>query len=434
MNPVSELSASLDAVASELPGNRLPWLSELRREALDGWSSSDFQRAADRYWQLSDRADKQAILAGDSPAIASDQLTRYQLADAYSLVFVDGRFAPEYSRRADLPEAVTVLSLAEALEICPESLQIPLENLLDRDNHALAYWVAAWFQDGIFIQIPAGIRLEKPIQIITLGTASGTLLPHRHIITLGKNAEATVLETYAGQGDVDYFTATTTEVVLAENAGLNHYKLQVEAEGARHFGDIHAKLERSARFRQHHVALGGQRSLTVIETELGRDAECELDGLFHANQSRHIETLTRLEHTAPHASSREHYRGLATDRAKGVFTGKIVVNPEAQKTQAEMHNRNLLLSADAEIDSMPQLEIHADDVRCAHGVTVGQLDADAVFFLTARGLNEAEARTMLSFAFANEIIEKISLEDYRHIVLDAFLAAMPQSDIRQDWL
>ncbi len=444
MSSGSELRALFDSRARHLPGHGLTGLSELRREALDRFLASGFAETGERHWQLSH--DRNITVCAstasasthsartDANTIDTDLLNRYRLADAWRLVFIDGQFSPEHSQRDGLPQAVTVLTLEEALTQCPQRLQTVLEQSLNRDEvHPLTDWVTTWFDAGSFIEIPDNLQLERPLQLLSFTTA-GSRVMQRHVISLGRNAEATVLTTWAGQGDEAAFTGTTTDIVLGENAGLYHGILQVEAPGTRHYGSVHVHNERAARFRQHHIALGAARSLTGIEVELARDSECELEGLFFANGTRHTETTTRIGHTAPHATSRENYRGLATDRATGCFGGRIVVHPGAEKTVAEMQNRNLLLSADAEIDSTPQLEIHADDVRCSHGVTVGQLAADAVFFLMARGLDEAEARTMLGFAFAYEIIGTIPDDAYRHQVLDALLAAMPQSNIRQDWL
>jgi Fe-S cluster assembly protein SufD len=254
------------------------------------------------------------------------------------------------------------------------------------------------------------------------------------LIVLDRNAEARVVETYAGVADGGYLTAVVTEIVLAENAGLEHSKLQAEADKAYHFGGIYAEQARSARLRQHHSAFGGLLARTEIHSDVGQGAECELDGLFLASGRRHLDTHTLVRHVAPNATTRETYRGIASERGRGVFSGRIVVEKDAQKTDAEMSSRNLLLSDSAEIDAKPQLEIHADDVKCAHGVTVGQLDPNAVFYLETRGIDADSARNLLTFAFANEMVEKIRLESLQKQVQAELLAALPQAALLGDWL
>jgi Fe-S cluster assembly protein SufD len=225
-----------------------------------------------------------------------------------------------------------------------------------------------------------------------------------------------------------------TEITLRENAGLEHTKLQAESSRSYHFGGIYAKQQPASRFCQQHAAFGGLIARTEIHSLLGQGADCELNGLFMASGRRHLDTHTLIRHVEARANSREQYRGIAAERGRGVFAGRIVVDKDAQKTDAAMSSRNLLLSEDAEIDSKPQLEIHADDVKCAHGVTIGQLDAEAVFYLESRGIDRTAARNMLTFGFANEMVEKIRHDGLRQQVRDLVLANLPGAEIRGDWL
>ncbi|MGX2041297.1 Fe-S cluster assembly protein SufD [Methylocaldum sp. MU1018] len=425
--------------ALALPGEHLPWLRRLREEARGRFSAGGFPSPREEAWKYTNIAPLEKKLfvptAGSTAGTAdTNALARLRLADAWSLVFVDGVYSAEHSVTAGLPESVIAMSLAEALERHPDRIESLLNRAVPEQAHGFIAFTAAFFRDGAFVYVPAGKVLDKPLQMIHFSTRPDGLAVTRNLIALERNAEAGIVETYAGTEDSSYLTASVTEISVGENAGLDHYKLQSETAKSYHFGGIYARQARSARFRQHHLAFGGLLARTEIHAHLGPAAECELDGLFLATGRRHLDTQTLIHHRAPCGISRETYRGIAADRARGVFSGRIVVHPEAQKTDAEMGNRNLLLSEDAEIDSKPQLEIHADDVKCAHGVTVGQLDPEAVFYLESRGVDEPTARNMLTFAFANEMAEKIRLNGLKRLVQSELLSFLPQSDIRKDWL
>jgi Fe-S cluster assembly protein SufD len=426
-------------LAVALPGRDLPWLARLREEALARFSATGFPTPREEEWKYTNVAPIEKNLFSPAPAagpgrVDAETLARYRLADAWSLVFVDGIHAPGLSVTAGLPEKALVMSMAEALERHPEKVEALLQTAAERETHGFVAFTTACFRDGAFVFIDEGLALAKPLQLIHVSTRAEGLAVTRNLVALARNAEATVIETYAGREGSSYLTAAVTEISLGENAGLAHYKLQSEADRAYHFGGVYARQGRSSRFGQHHAAFGGLLSRTEIHAELERAADCELNGLFLGTERRHLDTHTLIRHKASHGTSRETYRGIAADRARGVFSGRIVVHPEAQKTDAAMDNRNLLLSADAEIDSKPQLEIHADDVKCAHGVTVGQLDPSAVFYLASRGVDEPTARAMLTFAFANEMVEKIRPASLKRLVQSELLSFLPQSDVRQDWL
>ncbi|MGZ8218096.1 Fe-S cluster assembly protein SufD [Methylomagnum sp.] len=426
-------------LAPILPGQDLPWLQALRREASERFAVGGFPSPREEEWKytnvvaLEKKLFKPASGAESGP-VDMDLIERYRLNDAISLVFVDGIYQETWSDLGGLPDGVIVASLADALERCPERVEAHFNRIAAREEHGFTAFTTAYFRDGLFVHVPAGRVLTKPLQMLHISTRADGLSALRHLIVLDRNAEAQVVETYVGVAGVGYLTAAVTELSLGENAGLEHYKLQAETDKGYHFGGVYAEQARSARLRQHNAAFGGLLARTEIHSELRLGAECELDGLFLASGRRHLDTHTIVRHAAPNATTRETYRGIASGRGRGVFSGRIVVEKDAQKTDAEMSSRNLLLSDDAEIDSKPQLEIHADDVKCAHGVTVGQLDANAVFYLESRGIDEPSARNMLTFAFANELVDKIRLDGLKELVRAELLAALPQSDIRGDWL
>ena len=426
-------------VATHLPGQQLPWLQALRAEAEQTFSTRGFPSQREEEWRYTPVTPIEKTLfkpTSNAPQVRidSDLLQRYRLAGAWSLVFIDGRYAPHLSRLEGTPSACRIGSVAATLASDPQRVQALLHQAARPEQHGFIAFTTAYFQDGALIDIPEGVVLEQPIQILHLTTQPEGLSVLRHLINLGPQAQASVIETYAGAQDMAALTASVSELYLAADASLNHYKLQAEGDKSVHFGGLYATQERHARLHQHHAAFGGLLARTEIHADLGPAAECSLDGLFLASNRRHLDTHTLLRHRGAHAISRESYRGIASDRGRGVFSGRIVVEKDAQKTDAEMNNRNLLLSEDAEIDSKPQLEIHADDVKCAHGVTVGQLSPESVFYLQSRGIDETSARNMLTFAFANELVEKIRHPGHQQQVRDQLLAHLPQADIRGEWL
>jgi Fe-S cluster assembly protein SufD len=439
MSTAMQYAEHYRALALALPGQDLPWLRRLREEARERFAASGFPSPREEEWKYTNIAPMEKKLfkpASPTETAMPDTATieRFRLPEAWSLVFVDGIYAAGCSVTEGLPEGVIVLPMVEALERCPERVETLFHKIAVKEGHGFVAFTTAYFRDGLFIHVPAGTVLEKPVQILHVSTRPDGLSVLRHLVSVERNAEVRIIETYASADDASYLTAAVTEISLGENAGLEHYKLQAEADKGYHFGGIYAVQERSARLRQHHTAFGGLLARTEIHSELGEACECELDGLFLASGRRHLDTHTLIRHCSPCATSRETYRGIAAGRARGVFSGRIVVEKNARKTDAEMSSRNLLLSEDAEIDSKPQLEIHADDVKCAHGVTVGQLDPNAVFYLESRGVDEPSARNMLTFAFANEVVERIRPKGLKALVQSELLAALPQSDVRKDWL
>jgi Fe-S cluster assembly protein SufD len=425
-------------LAQTLPGGDLPWLQAARAAAAGRFASGGFPSPREEEWKYTNvtalEKKRFAPSPPSAPTIDEAWLEAQRLPGAWSLVLLDGRFAPGLSRLQGLPQNLIASSLAEALQLHPEQAQSLLGAVLAQESHGFIAFNTAYFSDGVFIDIPAGMVLPQPVQILHVSSQGESLANTRSLIHLGANAQACVVESFAGLEDAAYLTAAVTEIRLDGNAQLESYKIQTEASKAYHFGGIYAHLAPAARFHQFNLACGGLLARTEIHAELQRGAECELNGLFLAQGRQHTDSHTLIQHTEPHAQSRETYRGVLAGRSRGVFQGRIVVHPQAQKTSAEMSNRNLLLSQDAEIDAKPQLEILADDVKCAHGVSVGQLDAESVFYLQSRGVDTETARNMLTFAFANEMIEKIGLDSLRAQVRDRLLDLFPQTGMRRDWL
>lgn len=427
------------ALAQNLIGQQLPWLHALRQEGLAQFARTGFPSLREEEWRYTNVSmlDKKAFqpLAAAEPDDAQCQtlLADMRLPDAWSVVLINGQFAPTQSQLAGLPAGVMVCSMAEALAQHPELLQKHLGQTVGVSEHNFVAFNAAWFSNGVLVSVPAKQVLSQPIQIIHLVTTPEGIATTRSLLVLAAQAEATVIETYAG-AECAYVTDAVTEVSVGENAALTHYKLQAEAQQALHFGGIYVQQAAQARFTQHNFAFGALLARTDVHTDLGKAAECELNGLYSGIGRQHLDNHTRINHLQPHATSRELYKGILDGRARGVFQGRVVVAEQAQKTDSQMNNRNLLLSNDAEADTKPQLEIYADDVKCAHGVTVGQLEDKSVFYLQSRGIDPETARNMLTFAFANDMVAKISLPGLHALVLELLLQRFPQSGVEKDWL
>jgi Fe-S cluster assembly protein SufD len=283
------------------------------------------------------------------------------------------------------------------------------------------------------VHVPAKQVLAKPVQLLHIVTQTDTLAATRHVVIIDDMAEAQVIETFVGL-DQAYLSAVVTEVFVGPNADLTLYKQQSESEKAYHFGGIYVKQARDARFRHHNFAFGSLLARSDIHADLDHASECELNGLFLGGKRQHIDNHTRIIHLKPRGISREVYKGVLDDRARGVFQGRVIVAEDAQNTDSEMNNRNLLLSDDAEVDTKPQLEIYADDVKCGHGVTVGQLDEKSIFYLQSRCVDEETARNMLTFAFANEMVDKVKIKGLHDRVLEQVLARFPQEGVKKEWL
>jgi Fe-S cluster assembly protein SufD len=410
--------------------NQQTWLQALRTEALTQFAAQGFPspRAEEwRYTNVSAIEKKRFLPVSESQTAidVTDILTTYQLKDAWSLVLVDGQFRADLSALDGLPEAVTVMSMANALDSEAETLQRTLGQAVNATEHGFVAFNTAHFTDGLFVRIAAKQVLAKPIQVLHIATQADSLTATRTVIIAEKMAEAELVETFVGV-DNSYLSAAVTEVFVEECAAITLTKVQCEADKAYHFGGTYVKQARNARFTHHNFAFGSLLARCDIHSDLEDAAECELNGLYLGAKRQHLDNHTRINHNKPHGISRELYKGILDDRARGVFQGRVIVAEDAQKTDSTMNNRNLLLSADAEADTKPQLEIYADDVKCGHGVTVGQLEDKSIFYLQSRGIDVETARHILTFAFANEMVDKITLVSLKSMLLKLLLQHFPQ--------
>ncbi len=434
----SRYVAQNEMILAALPGQHLAWLKAMRQNALSEFSATGFPSPREEEWKYTNVAPIErklfAPVAAPQGDIKSALIESYRLAGMDSMVFVDGHFCPTLSSLSASSDGVIIAGMKDALNRSPDLVAAHLGRIAGHHKHGFISFNTAYFSDGAFIYLPKDTVLEKPVQLIYVSSRQDLLSTTRNLIVAEQNAQGQMIETYIGENGLGYLTASVSEVSIGENAQIDFYKLQSESEKAFHFGGVYAKQDNYGVFRHHNLSFGGLLVRNDVHSDLGNGSECYLDGLFLASNRQHVDNHTRLNHEKPHGISRETYKGILDQRARGVFQGRIVVHEGAVKTDAEMNNRNLLLSPDAEIDTKPQLEIYTDDVKCAHGVTVGQLDEESVFYLKSRCVDEDSARNMLTFAFANEMVDKIKPQCLQSLVQDEVLARFPQAGIRKDWL
>ena len=431
-------AAEYSNIAPILCGQSLLWLEEQRLKALSQFSEQGFPSSHEEEWRYTnvsaiEKKKFSPTINKTKNLVDIEWLKLYQLQEAWSVVLVDGHFSAELSSLEDLPVDVLVMGMADALQKLPETLENYINQSVNIDENSFIAFNTAWFTDGLFVSVNAKRILEKPIQVLHVATQQDVLAATRTVIILDKMAEASIIETYVGY-DNAYLSSTVTEVFVGQNAHLTLYKMQCESEKAYHFGGIYVKQDRDAHFTNHNFAFGALLARSDIHTDLDHASECELNGLYLGVKRQHIDSHTRINHIKPHGISRELYKGVLDNRARGVFQGRVIVAKDAQQTDSQMNNRNLLLSDDAEADSKPQLEIYADDVKCGHGVTVGQLDEKSIFYLQSRCIDEEVARNILTFAFANEMVDRIKIKVLHEMILEQVLIRFPQEGINKEWL
>ncbi len=348
--------------------------------------------------------------------------------DGVSLVFVNGRFAPELSRTGSPGGRVEVSSLRELLRREPARSEAWFGRVLGERGGVYCELNTAFADDGAVVRIAPGAVVEQPIHVAHVAAPDGTpsLAYLRTTVLAGRGSEARLVESFAGPDGRGYLVNSVTEILAEEGARVDRYKLQREGDSGFHVATLAASLGRDARFLDHALALGGGFSRSDIDVRFGGEGgECRLDGLFVVDGQCVADTHSRIEHAVPHCTSRQLYKGILDGQARGVFNGLVVVRPGAQKTDAVQTNKNLLLSREALVHSTPQLEILADDVKCKHGSTTGQLDAGSLFYLRSRGIGEAAARSLLTWAFAGDVLAGIQVAVVRQAAESRLAAQLP---------
>ncbi|HEX4803923.1 MAG TPA: Fe-S cluster assembly protein SufD [Myxococcaceae bacterium] len=385
-------------------------LRRLRRSAIERLADVGFPNSKTEEWKFTPLA---ALLAQPfEPAVLhpgdTEALQRILAGfDGVRLVFVDGRFEASASDLGGLSGGVIATNLARCFEDGEGLISHLGQHALFKTSSFTALNTAL-MEDGAVLYVPSEIVLEEPIQLIFVASAPRAISNPRILIVVGAGASATVVESYLGGCPEPYFTNVVTEAVLERGARLEHLRLQQEADQGFHVGLLQVSQGQGSRLSSHAFSLGGSLARTEIRTVLAEEgSSCALNGLYMGRASQHQDNFTSIDHAATHCTSRELYKGVLDEKSSGVFSGRIRVHPDAQKTDASQTNKNLLLSEDAVVDTKPQLEIFADDVKCTHGAAVGQLDDDAIFYLRSRGMAKEDARRLLTYAFARELVELV---------------------------
>lgn len=391
------------------------WLSSLRAAGIAQFEKAGFPTMKDEDWHFTSVApiaESVFHAATESTAVTPSDIKRFtfEQPDWHTIVFVNGRYNADLTSFVGEKSGIRVGSLAEAIRSGKGGPERHLSKIAASSTSAFTALNGAFIADGAFIEIPADTVVTKTIHLVFVAAGTDTVSHPRNVIVAARNSRCSIVESYVALDDSRYFTNAVTEIHLGDGARVDHYKLQREGAGAFHVGTVEAKQESSSQLHSFSFATGAQFSRTNIYTTLdGVAASCTLNGLYLADGTQHVDHQTRIEHVQPNCPSREVYKGILDGRSHGVFNGKVYVHPEAQKTDGKQSNNNLLLSPTARVDTKPQLEIFADDVRCTHGATVGRLDQNAMFYLNSRGIGPDAARTLLTYAFAADVLETIEL-------------------------
>lgn len=431
MSSVDLWLADFSARQAQLPGADLPWLAAMRQRAIDRFAAEGWPTPKREDWRHTSLApleqasfDTQAKSADVSAAIHALKADE----TGHWLVFVDGRYAPDLSDVGALPAGVQVVTLAEALKKDADLVQQAFGS--ESDGCSPVALNLALATDGAFIHLSRGTALEQPVHVVFVASGERAASFPRNLYVAESGSRATVVEHYLGRDGNVTLTNTVSRAQVAADAHLSHVRLQQEAFQAFHIADIEAEQEGKSYFASHSISLGARLARHDIATRFdGERAESLLNGVYFADGQRHVDHHTLIGHAKPNCVSNEHYRGILADRGRGVFRGRILVSPGADGTDAIQRNDSLLLSKLARTDSRPELEIYAEDVRCTHGATVGQLNEDSLFYLMARGLDKTHARNVLIYAFVLEGLARIETESVRQRASRALRALMPGADI-----
>ncbi len=380
--------------------SKLPWLAQLQTKALSELNRQGFPTRHDEEWKYTavDALLKQSFTQQNN--VSSTEVVHSDLPIKTQVPIHNGLISHLEHLTKQLPPGVLVLPLADALTQHVDLIQPHLGTIL-KQEHGFHYLNTSMIQCGVFIYIPAGVRIETPIALCHYQDQMNQAVYLRHLIIAEIDSQATVIEEYRGKEECAYLTNTVTEVYVAASAKITHYKIQRESKSAYHLGHISVKQNDHSQFASHSLSLGGKLVRSDMSMYLQEEhAHCLMNGIYAPAEGQHVDHHTTVHHLVPNCRSDQDYKGILTGRSRAVFNGKVIVAKDAQHTDAKQQNKNLLLSANAEIDTKPQLEIFADDVLCSHGATVGQLDEEALFYLATRGIGRAEASLYLIHAFA----------------------------------
>jgi Fe-S cluster assembly protein SufD len=409
--------SEFDAFEKTLNGESRSPLHFLRREAIDQFHAIGFPTTRDEEWRFTSvaqigRTEFKPALSLDSSGVTRADVERLSFGTGQRLVFINGHFASDLSSFGKLPEGVVIGSLAAAVRLPGSVALASLARQVKVDETPFVSLNTAFLQDGAFMFIPDGVSLEDSIQLLFIASGAKPFMASpRNLLIVGKRSRVSIVESYVSLSEQSYLTNAVTEIVAGDESVIEHDKLQNESLNAFHVAMIQSNLGAKAQFTSNSIAVGGSIVRNNVTVVLNAErSECTLNGLSLGTGSQVIDNHTTIDHAKPNCQSHELYKAVLDGKSKGVFNGKIFVRPDAQKTDAKQTNNTLLLSDDATINTKPQLEIFADDVKCTHGATVGQLDAEQVFYLRSRGIGELAAKDILTFAFASDVVARVHVE------------------------
>ena len=406
-----------DAVRLAAQQQSPDWLASLRQQAAEDWLQASWPTRKTEHWKYTPLLPLQKDGFKHWAKATSDWQSAVEFIDldATRLVFVNGVF--DAANSSALPEGV--VRFCDATDSARALIQQHLGKVVDGDRHLFATLSNAWAADGVLVHVPRNQALEKPVYIVHVSTpgAEPAIANQRVLVVLEESARAEIIEHYLSTDAVqNSFINSLSEMVVGDNAELQHYRLNLEEENLLHLGGVHVNLLRNARLRAFTLAQGSRlKRIDYQVNHRGAGADLNLQGIYLPRNNQVVDYHTNVQHCVPHCTTNEIFRGIIADSAHAVFNGRIHIFPDAQKTLAELSNKNLLTSNKAEVDTKPELEIYADDVKCAHGATVSQLNATALYYLQSRGVSRQEAEVMMSFGFINELLQDIAepaVQDY----------------------
>jgi Fe-S cluster assembly protein SufD len=407
---------------SSLNGEKKSGIHDLRKEAINNFVNLPFPTTRDEEWKytnISPLLKHNFIPADAGSKVNPQEITSFLFEELEHnlIVFINGHYSEELSKIKDLPEGVLVKSISEALKENKDILDTHFGKYAENNYNVFSALSTAFIKDGTFIYIPQNIVVEEAIHILYLVVSPNEklLVQPRNLIIAEKNSQSTIIEHYSSLSRDIYFTNTVTEVVVKENAYIDHIKLQEESRKSFHIARMEADIHRNGNFVSHFISTGAELSRNDFNARFADEGgECTLNGLFLTEENQLCDIHTVIDHAKPHCNSYEHYKGILDDKSRGVFNGKVLVRKDAQKTNAFQENNNIILSDEALVNTKPQLEIFADDVKCSHGATIGQLDMDAMFYLKARGIGEEKGKAILLHAFASDVIKSVKIPPVRN--------------------
>ncbi|MGB0866699.1 MAG: Fe-S cluster assembly protein SufD [Granulosicoccaceae bacterium] len=425
---MAEFKQSAQALAERfVPAQGAQWLSAQRQSGSSAFAGAIMpSRRVEqfKYNNFNNLLKQDVQLAGESNLEAAKALgLEVPGLNAHRLVFVDGRFQPELSSEANAD--ISVCNFSSADDEQRQFIDQQLGKLIPEQDLPFVALADSLADDGVLLQVAAGSDLQTPVQLLSIRTTTGVATP-RLLVQIGAGARASVIEQYQCVEGVEAFDSAVSEIDLGDNAEVHHYRVALGNDSYTHIGAAVARQGRDSRYHAYVINTGGAiNRLDHIVDVQGSGSDSKMFGAYLSRAKQQVDIHLCVEHAVPHCTSQETYRGMAAESGKAVFNGRIQIHKDAQKTDAQLSCRNLLLSNKAELNAKPELEIYADDVKCAHGATVGQLDPASIFYLRTRGISEEKARALLSYGFINEVLLAMPLEplaDFLRGPLDAFFA------------